>query len=120
VDVTTNANTSQHIISDVITGKGGGLVGFRVLTICFPPNAIPFQIAALHGPPGTGKTLTAEAVAEHLKRPLYIVNSLELSTFPAVLESKLSDILNVGGDTDYSVSNLWCSNSSLPYGMQWF
>ncbi|OAX41588.1 P-loop containing nucleoside triphosphate hydrolase protein [Rhizopogon vinicolor AM-OR11-026] len=77
VNVTTNVNTSQHIVNDVITGKGGGL------------------IAALHGPPGTGKTLTAEAVAEHLKRPLYIVNSLELSTFPAVLESKLSDILNL-------------------------
>ncbi|OJA20333.1 hypothetical protein AZE42_05440, partial [Rhizopogon vesiculosus] len=82
VDVTTNANTSQHIISDVITGKGGGL------------------IAALHGPPGTGKTLTAEAVAEHLKRPLYIVSSMELSTSPSTLESSLSGILSLATTWD--------------------
>ncbi|KAG1752422.1 uncharacterized protein EDB91DRAFT_1243189 [Suillus paluster] len=62
VDVTNNANTAQHLMSDVTTGKGGGF------------------IAALHGPPGTGKTLTAEAAAKHLKRPLYIVSSPELST----------------------------------------
>jgi MoxR-like ATPase len=54
-----------------------------------------FQIALLHGPPGTGKTLTAEAVAEHLKRPLYVLSSLELSTTPATLEKKLGDILRV-------------------------
>ncbi|KAG1735052.1 P-loop containing nucleoside triphosphate hydrolase protein [Suillus lakei] len=77
VDVTKNANTSQHLMSDVITGKGGGL------------------IAALHGPPGTGKTLTAEAVAEHLKRPLYLVSSPELSTEPSKLEYKLSQILKL-------------------------
>ncbi|KAG2349266.1 P-loop containing nucleoside triphosphate hydrolase protein [Suillus weaverae] len=77
VDVTKNVNTSQHLMSDVITGKGGGL------------------IAVLHGPPGTGKTLTAEAVAEHLKRPLYIVSSPELSTEPSRLESKLSEILKL-------------------------
>jgi len=42
VDVTTNANTSQHIISDVITGKGGGLVSvpvqlndFTLIAFCF-------------------------------------------------------------------------------------
>ncbi|KAG1868144.1 P-loop containing nucleoside triphosphate hydrolase protein [Suillus tomentosus] len=77
VNVTKNVNTSQHLMSDVITGKGGGL------------------IAVLHGPPGTGKTLTAEAVAEHLKRPLYIVSSAELSTEPSHLESKLSAILKL-------------------------
>ncbi|KAG1892084.1 P-loop containing nucleoside triphosphate hydrolase protein, partial [Suillus subluteus] len=77
VDVTKNVNTSQHLISDVITGKGGGL------------------IALLHGPPGTGKTLTAEAVAEHLQRPLYIVSSPELSTEPSKLESNLSEILKL-------------------------
>ncbi|KAJ8596712.1 P-loop containing nucleoside triphosphate hydrolase protein [Rhizopogon salebrosus TDB-379] len=82
VNVTTNVNTAYHIISDVITGKGGGL------------------IAALHGPPGTGKTLTAEAVAEHLKRPLYIVSSLELSTFPSTLETRLSGILSLATTWD--------------------
>lgn len=77
VDVTKNVNTSQYLMSDVITGKGGGL------------------IALLHGPPGTGKTLTAEAVAEHLKRPLYIISSPELSTEPSRLETKLSEILKM-------------------------
>lgn len=39
--------------SDVIKGKGGGV------------------IFLLHGPPGVGKTLTAEAIAELLHYPLY-------------------------------------------------
>ncbi|KAK7455171.1 hypothetical protein VKT23_011042 [Stygiomarasmius scandens] len=77
VEVTKNENTSSRMISDVISGKGGGL------------------IAVLHGPPGTGKTLTAEAVAEILQRPLYMVGSTELSTLPSVLESKLQSILKL-------------------------
>jgi len=77
VQVTRNSNTTSNIISDVITGKGGGL------------------ICVLHGPPGTGKTLTAEAVAEHLKRPLYIVGASELSTNPSMLEEKLKSILSL-------------------------
>ncbi|OAX38577.1 hypothetical protein K503DRAFT_782762 [Rhizopogon vinicolor AM-OR11-026] len=84
VDVTTNANTSQHIISDVITGKGGGL------------------IAALHEPPGTGKTLTADVVAEHLKRPLYIISSIELSL--STLESRLSGVLSLERNALVSVA----------------
>ncbi|KAG1718745.1 P-loop containing nucleoside triphosphate hydrolase protein [Suillus paluster] len=82
VNVTKTANTSREVFSDVITGKGGGL------------------IALLHGPPGTGKTLTAEAVAEHLKRPLYVLSSLELSTTPATLEKKLGDILKLATTWD--------------------
>jgi SpoVK/Ycf46/Vps4 family AAA+-type ATPase len=66
---------------------------FYVWVILVSP--IIFQIALLHGPPGTGKTLTAEAVAEHLKRPLYVLSSLELSTTPATLEKKLGNILKV-------------------------
>ncbi|KAH7931153.1 P-loop containing nucleoside triphosphate hydrolase protein [Leucogyrophana mollusca] len=77
VDVNKYCNTSRKIMTDVITGKGGGL------------------IAVLHGPPGTGKTLTAEAVAEHLQRPLYTISSLELSTNPSTLEHKLSQILSL-------------------------
>ncbi|KIJ69894.1 hypothetical protein HYDPIDRAFT_104554 [Hydnomerulius pinastri MD-312] len=77
VNVTKNSITSRKIITDVISGKGGGL------------------IAVLHGPPGTGKTLTAEAVAEHLQRPLYNVSSLELTTNPSTLESKLQELLNL-------------------------
>ncbi|KAG2115511.1 P-loop containing nucleoside triphosphate hydrolase protein [Suillus clintonianus] len=82
VNVTKTINTSKELFSDVITGKGGGL------------NAL------LHGPPGTGKTLTAEAVAERLKRPLYVLSSLELSTKPAILEKKLGDILKLATTWD--------------------
>lgn len=82
VNVTKATNTSKEVFSDVITGKGGGL------------------IALLHGPPGTGKTLTAEAVAEHLKRPLYVLSSLELSTDPATLEKKLGDVLSLATTWD--------------------
>ncbi|KAG1898485.1 P-loop containing nucleoside triphosphate hydrolase protein [Suillus fuscotomentosus] len=82
VNVTKTTNTSKEVFSDVITGKGGGL------------------IALLHGPPGTGKTLTAEAVAEHLKRPLYVLSSLELSTVPAELETKLGDVLKLATTWD--------------------
>ncbi|EGO02301.1 hypothetical protein SERLA73DRAFT_49637, partial [Serpula lacrymans var. lacrymans S7.3] len=51
--------------------------------------------AVLHGPPGTGKTLTAEALSEHLQRPLYNVGSAELSTEPSGLENDLSRILKL-------------------------
>ncbi|KAJ6533659.1 P-loop containing nucleoside triphosphate hydrolase protein [Mycena capillaripes] len=78
VQVTRNSNSfASKTISDVITGKGGGL------------------ICVLHGPPGTGKTLTAEAVAEHLKRPIYVVGTSELSTKPSELEAKLKSILEI-------------------------
>ncbi|KAJ7213195.1 hypothetical protein GGX14DRAFT_564233 [Mycena pura] len=78
VQVTRNSNSfASKTISDVITGKGGGL------------------FCVLHGPPGTGKTLTAEAVAEHLERPLYVVGTSELSTVPSELEGKLKSILDL-------------------------
>jgi hypothetical protein len=82
VNVTKTTNSTGKVFSDVITGKGGGM------------------IALLHGPPGTGKTLTAEAVAEHLKRPLYVLSSLELSTTPATLEKKLGDVLKLATTWD--------------------
>lgn len=72
----------------------------------------------MHGPPGTGthgfsgyyiqvpvvtsdeiasigKTLTAEAVAELLQRPLYMVGSSELPASPGMLERSLRTILSV-------------------------
>jgi hypothetical protein len=61
---------------DFIDGKGGGC------------------IFLLHGPPGTGKTLTAEAVAEKLHRPLYMVGIGELGTDVAELEDNLKRILD--------------------------
>ncbi|KAF9231894.1 P-loop containing nucleoside triphosphate hydrolase protein [Melanogaster broomeanus] len=77
VGVTNTSVMSKKLVTDVITGKGGGL------------------IAVLHGPPGTGKTLTAEAVAEHLQRPLYNISSVELSTKPETLESTLKNTLKL-------------------------
>jgi len=49
-------------LSDIIKFKGKGL------------------IIVLHGNPGVGKTLTAEAVAEHTKKPLYPINIGELTS----------------------------------------
>ncbi|CAE6483941.1 unnamed protein product [Rhizoctonia solani] len=65
------------LLTDVVTGKGGGLV------------------IVLHGKPGIGKTLTAEAVSEHLERPLYTISSGELGVDASYLEDNLKDILEV-------------------------
>lgn len=63
------------LVKDVVPGKGEGV------------------IMAFHGRPGTGKTLTAEAVAEHLKTPLYMVSAGELGT--AALERNLQNVLRL-------------------------
>ncbi|THU89807.1 P-loop containing nucleoside triphosphate hydrolase protein [Dendrothele bispora CBS 962.96] len=81
VEATRNDVTS-NMMSDVISGKGGGLV------------------ALLHGPPGSGKTLTAEAVAESLERPLYMVGSSEMSHTPSNLEENLRRILKLASVWD--------------------
>lgn len=44
-------------------------------------------IFLLHGPPGVGKTLTAEAIAELLHKPLYVVSMGELGTTPEVQDA---------------------------------
>jgi SpoVK/Ycf46/Vps4 family AAA+-type ATPase len=62
---------------DVIAGKGDG------------------AIFLLYGPPGVGKTLTAEAIAELLHKPLYVVSMGELGTSPEALEERLLDILDL-------------------------
>ena len=46
-------------------------------------------------PPGTGKTLTAEAIAEMLHKPLYVVSMGELGTSPEALEERLQDVLDL-------------------------
>ena len=51
----------------------------------------------LHGPPGVGKTLTAEAIAELLHKPLYVVSMGELGTTPEALEERLQDVLDLCG-----------------------
>lgn len=62
--------------SDLIEGKGGGC------------------IFLLHGQPGVGKTLTAEAIAERLERPLYMVGAGELGITPDELEDRLKSVLD--------------------------
>ncbi|RIB10213.1 P-loop containing nucleoside triphosphate hydrolase protein [Gigaspora rosea] len=63
---------------DPIAGKGNGCI-----FLCY-------------GPPGTGKTLTAEAVAEFLRCPLWIISVHELGTEPDDVEKKLVKILYIG------------------------
>lgn len=63
--------------ADVVDAKGGGC------------------IFLLHGEPGVGKTLTAEATAEHLRRPLYSVSIGELGTDVDSLEERLREILEM-------------------------
>lgn len=69
--------TDNSSDNDIIAGKGGGSVNL------------------LEGPPGVGKTLTAEAVAEKLQKPLYMVSVGELGTTVDDLESNLKDILEI-------------------------
>lgn len=58
--------------NDFVKGKGKGLnillqYGFLYTDSLY--NGLIYK----SGPPGVGKTFTAEAVSEHLKRPLYSV-----------------------------------------------
>lgn len=69
---------SSNISSDVIEGKGKGL------------------IILLHGGPGTGKTLTAESVAELAERPLYRVTCGDIGTSPESVENYLESVLYIG------------------------
>ncbi|GAA5875179.1 hypothetical protein JCM8547_005544 [Rhodosporidiobolus lusitaniae] len=77
VTVHANPKLKSQLMRDVVDGKGNGLV------------------MILHGAPGTGKTLTAEAVAEHLRRPLYVVSASELGTTAAGLETQLTKALEL-------------------------
>jgi SpoVK/Ycf46/Vps4 family AAA+-type ATPase len=62
---------------DVVANKGGA------------------SIFLLHGPPGCGKTLTAEAIAELLKKPLYIVTAGDLGITAAEVEKTLGAVLDL-------------------------
>jgi SpoVK/Ycf46/Vps4 family AAA+-type ATPase len=62
---------------DIIEGKGLG------------------TIVLLAGNPGTGKTLTAEAVADHVRRPLYLLNAGELGQRSSTVDNKLQAVLEL-------------------------
>lgn len=69
--------TQEHTFDDVIEGKGQGLTILLV------------------GTPGTGKTLTAEAVADKVRRPLYILSAGELGQDAVKVEEKLKGLLEL-------------------------
>ncbi|KAJ3537717.1 hypothetical protein NM208_g6199 [Fusarium decemcellulare] len=69
--------TSSSFSTDLIRGKGSGLV------------------LLLHGPPGTGKTLTAESVADHAKKALYRVTCGDIGTQPEAVERYLTRLLRL-------------------------
>jgi SpoVK/Ycf46/Vps4 family AAA+-type ATPase len=62
---------------DLIEGKGLGI------------------ILLLVGNPGTGKTLTAEAVADKVRRPLYMLSAGELGQSARDVENRLRDALEL-------------------------
>lgn len=69
--------SSDYTFDDIIEGKGLGI------------------IMLLIGTPGTGKTLTAEAVAEKVQRPLYVLSAGELGQNASGVESQLTNILEM-------------------------
>jgi SpoVK/Ycf46/Vps4 family AAA+-type ATPase len=69
--------TLKSSFNDVVKGKGMGLT------------------ILLAGMPGTGKTLTAEAVADQVRRPLYILSAGELGQDAHTLEMKLQQVLDL-------------------------
>lgn len=71
------AQIEGYGFDDVITGKGQGI------------------LMLLAGPPGTGKTLTAEAVAEHMRRPLYSVAAGELGAAAGGMENELERVMEL-------------------------
>lgn len=70
------AHTSELDFDDFVSGKGRGL------------------IVNLNGPSGVGKTISAEATAEQLKRPLFVVGGGDLGDDAHGLEVNLKRTLN--------------------------
>ncbi len=77
-----DARKSEGLYSDIIKGKGEG------------------SVFLFYGPPGVGKTLTAEAIAEMLHKPLFVVSMGDLGTTPAELEKGLKNCLEMSARWD--------------------
>jgi hypothetical protein len=75
-------NSPTNTFDDLITGKGLGV------------------ILLLVGNPGTGKTLTAEAVADKVRRPLYVLSAGELGQKADDVEARLRDALELAEKWD--------------------
>mmetsp|Transcript_58525 Transcript_58525/g.143179 ORF Transcript_58525/g.143179 Transcript_58525/m.143179 type:complete len:877 (+) Transcript_58525:96-2726(+) len=67
----------EEVGIDVVANKGGA------------------SIFLLAGEPGSGKTLTAEAIAELLRKPLYIVTAGDLGTTASEVEKTLGSVLEL-------------------------
>ncbi|KAE8449801.1 hypothetical protein EG329_007277 [Mollisiaceae sp. DMI_Dod_QoI] len=72
-----NHVSQTNIFDDFVRDKGKGLIGL------------------LAGPSGVGKTLTAEAVAETVRRPLYILSSGDLGSQPWEVDKKLKQVFEL-------------------------
>lgn len=69
--------TNGNGFDDFVKEKGKGLIGLFT------------------GPPGVGKTLTAEAVAEVVRKPLYMLSSGELGDNPEAIDARLRQVLEL-------------------------
>ncbi|KAK4499168.1 hypothetical protein PRZ48_009680 [Zasmidium cellare] len=95
-DALVDSNPSYKAkMDDIIQGKGA----HQAVVIMFDAaNRFAGQglVILLNGPPGTGKTLTAEAIAEHLRIPIFAATAGDLnSPYAQGLEEGLSKILEL-------------------------
>ncbi|KAJ5835805.1 hypothetical protein N7447_001831 [Penicillium robsamsonii] len=72
----------QLAFDDIIEGKGMGIIMLLV------------------GQPGTGKTLTAEAIADKVRKPLYVLSAGELGQDATRIETRLNEILELAEKWD--------------------